>query len=45
MQRAGLGRDARYLVRPDGYVALAQARGDDVVALMRYLDDWRIVAR
>jgi hypothetical protein len=28
MQRAGLHRDALYLVRPDGYVALADATAD-----------------
>ena len=27
-ERAGFGRDAAYLVRPDGHVALAMARGD-----------------
>jgi hypothetical protein len=28
MQRAGLARGALYLVRPDGYVALADASGN-----------------
>jgi len=45
MQGAGFARDACYLVRPDAYVALAQAHGNDVGALKRYLDDWRIVVR
>jgi hypothetical protein len=44
MQRAGLARDALYLVRPDGYVAFADATGD-ATALARYLDDWRIMTR
>ena len=44
MQRAGLARDAVYLVRPDGYVAFADATGDGA-ALLRYLDDWRITTR
>ncbi|HEX6795936.1 MAG TPA: FAD-dependent monooxygenase [Casimicrobiaceae bacterium] len=45
MQRAGFARDARYLLRPDGYVALAQPRGEELRALARYLDDWTIAAR
>ena len=28
MKEAGLARDALYLVRPDGYVALADTRAD-----------------
>jgi 2-polyprenyl-6-methoxyphenol hydroxylase-like FAD-dependent oxidoreductase len=34
-EHAGLARDAVYLVRPDGYVALAEEKGD-VEALRRY---------
>jgi hypothetical protein len=34
--RAGLEKDAYYLVRPDGYVGLASA-AQDVAALQRYL--------
>jgi hypothetical protein len=30
MQRAGLQKGALYLVRPDGYVALADSRADPV---------------
>ena len=37
MRRAGLARDALYLIRPDGYVALAD-RGSSADALERYLD-------
>jgi len=44
MRAAGFDRDAVYLVRPDGHVALAQAQGD-ASALGRYLDDWRIAPR
>jgi 2-polyprenyl-6-methoxyphenol hydroxylase-like FAD-dependent oxidoreductase len=36
MQRAGLHRDGLYLVRPDGYVALAEPQ-QSAVALDRYL--------
>jgi 2-polyprenyl-6-methoxyphenol hydroxylase-like FAD-dependent oxidoreductase len=36
-QRAGLGRNALYLVRPDEYVGLAAA-ANDVAALERYLE-------
>jgi 2-polyprenyl-6-methoxyphenol hydroxylase-like FAD-dependent oxidoreductase len=43
-EAAGLARDAVYLVRPDGYVALA-ATTDGSMALARYLDSRRIVAR
>jgi 2-polyprenyl-6-methoxyphenol hydroxylase-like FAD-dependent oxidoreductase len=38
MKRAGLRRNAYYLIRPDGYVALAD-RGVDVIRLERYLGD------
>ncbi|MFI5231414.1 MAG: FAD-dependent oxidoreductase [Gemmatimonadales bacterium] len=41
MERAGLHRNAMYLVRPDGYVALVDAGGDAGV-LGRYLDRHRI---
>jgi 2-polyprenyl-6-methoxyphenol hydroxylase-like FAD-dependent oxidoreductase len=44
MQQAGLARDGVYLVRPDGYVAFADA-ASDATPLVRYLDDWRITAR
>lgn len=37
MRRAGLLRDALYLVRPDGYVALAAA-ANHAVAVISYLD-------
>jgi hypothetical protein len=37
MRRAGLARDALYLVRPDGYVAFAD-RDASAEALERYLD-------
>jgi 2-polyprenyl-6-methoxyphenol hydroxylase-like FAD-dependent oxidoreductase len=45
MQRAGFARNARYLVRPDGYIAFAQRQGEPISALVRYLDDWRIASR
>jgi hypothetical protein len=45
MRRAGFARNARYLVRPDGYVAFAQSGDDDLGALTRYVDDWTIAAR
>jgi hypothetical protein len=35
--RAGLGRNAVYLVRPDGYVALADPEGS-ATAITSYLD-------
>ena len=35
-ERAGLARDALYLVRPDGYIGLASTRGD-VDALTQYV--------
>jgi hypothetical protein len=37
MSRAGLRRDAVYLIRPDGYVALAEADGSGA-AITSYLD-------
>ncbi|MGJ7917320.1 FAD-dependent monooxygenase [Massilia sp. LXY-6] len=37
-ERAGLARDAAYLVRPDGYVALAEATGKPE-ALQRYFHE------
>jgi len=40
-ERAGFARDALYLVRPDGYVAFADASAD-LVALERFLDEWTI---
>jgi 2-polyprenyl-6-methoxyphenol hydroxylase-like FAD-dependent oxidoreductase len=36
-----LGRDAAYLVRPDGYVAWADAR-QDAAGLGSYLDRWQV---
>jgi 2-polyprenyl-6-methoxyphenol hydroxylase-like FAD-dependent oxidoreductase len=43
MDRAGLGRDAVYLVRPDGYVAMAASeRG--AVAVAAYLDARKLAA-
>jgi 2-polyprenyl-6-methoxyphenol hydroxylase-like FAD-dependent oxidoreductase len=36
--RAGLARDAAYLVRPDGYVGLAALGSDAAAAVERYLD-------
>ena len=40
-ETAGLRRDALYLVRPDGYIGLADAKAD-ITVLDRYLDSWRI---
>ena len=37
MRRAGLGRNAVYLLRPDGYVALANPEGS-AMAVTSYLD-------
>jgi len=43
MDRAGLRRDAAYLVRPDGYVAMAASeRG--AAAIASYLDARKLVA-
>jgi 2-polyprenyl-6-methoxyphenol hydroxylase-like FAD-dependent oxidoreductase len=42
--RAGLMQDALYLVRPDGYVALAEPNGR-AEALERFLDKWEIEPR
>jgi len=41
MDRAGLQRDAAYLLRPDGYVALADPLGSPA-AIAAYLDDRKI---
>jgi 2-polyprenyl-6-methoxyphenol hydroxylase-like FAD-dependent oxidoreductase len=41
MERAGLKRDAAYLVRPDGYVALASAKAS-AAAIAAYLDAKKI---
>jgi 2-polyprenyl-6-methoxyphenol hydroxylase-like FAD-dependent oxidoreductase len=43
MLRTGLQRDAVYLVRPDGYVALANAESDEA-AIKAYLSDHNIAA-
>ena len=43
MQDAGLKRDALYLIRPDGYVALADP-GQDVEKLRAYLNKFKIVS-
>ncbi len=43
MRRAGLRRDALYLVRPDGYIALAAAV-PSVIVLTSYLDARGILA-
>jgi len=42
MDRAGLRRNAVYLVRPDGYVALASPEVD-TAALASYLDTRRLL--
>src|SRR5205823_810856 len=44
MEEAGLKRDALYLVRPDGYVALADV-GQDVEKLQTYLAKFKIRPR
>ena len=44
MRRAGLRRDALYLVRPDGYVALADPTAS-ATALASYLDTRKLSAR
>ena len=38
MKRTGLRRNAAYLVRPDGYVALADAEGS-AATVASYLDE------
>ena len=43
MKRAGLRRNAAYLVRPDGYVALADAEGD-AATVASYLDARQFMA-
>lgn len=42
MQKAGLSRNAIYLVRPDGYVAFADSAGDPIL-LDRYLDAHKLL--
>ena len=42
MEKTGLKRDAFYLIRPDGYVALADA-GQDAAQLQAYLTKFKIV--
>jgi hypothetical protein len=37
LKRAGFGRDALYLVRPDGYVAFADARDTEGGGLATYV--------
>jgi hypothetical protein len=37
MRRAGIVRDATYLVRPDGYIALAESSASTGPALAAYL--------
>lgn len=44
MEQAGLRRDAVYLVRPDGYVAVA-TKGDDTQALRSYLAEQALSAK
>jgi hypothetical protein len=43
-RRAGLGRDAVYLVRPDGHVGFARG-SPDVEGLRAYLDRFGVVGR
>lgn len=43
-QSADLGNNAAYLVRPDGYVALASAE-QDVTALEKFLAQWLVPSR
>jgi len=40
--RAGLTRNAAYLVRPDGYVALAEPEAG-AAKLKAYLDEWGVI--
>ena len=42
MARAGLTRNAAYLVRPDGYVALAEPEAS-AAKLKAYLDEWGVI--
>src|SRR5439155_1421017 len=42
MARAGLTRNAAYLVRPDGYVALAEPEAS-AAKLKAYLDEWSVI--
>jgi hypothetical protein len=44
MSRAGLRRDALYLVRPDGYVGLADSEGSPDT-LTSYLEKRRLTPR
>jgi hypothetical protein len=44
MRRTGLRRDAVYLVRPDGYIALADSTGS-ARALTAYLDARKLKPR
>jgi 2-polyprenyl-6-methoxyphenol hydroxylase-like FAD-dependent oxidoreductase len=44
MRRAGLRRDAAYLVRPDGYVGLANRDGA-AAAVTQYIDAWKLRSR
>lgn len=41
MKDAGLRKNAIYLIRPDGYIAMAHARGE-AARLRSYLDKWHI---
>jgi hypothetical protein len=41
-QAAGFIRDAAYLIRPDGHVALAQP-DQDITALEKFLSEWIMV--
>ena len=41
--RAGLTRNAVYLVRPDGYVALVEPEAS-AAKLRAYLDEWGVIA-
>ena len=43
-RRAGVARGAAYLVRPDGYVALAAPAGDAAGQLRQYVEDRRWLA-
>ena len=42
MSQAGLRRNAVYLLRPDGYVALANPEGG-AAAIMSYLDARKLI--